>query len=103
LFDITESFFMVFELFYIFDFMLACEGNHVYALDGTMYSAKNKILFSQVKTMRALQYFPTIEDPNARRALFEVLPFLLTFLLHLYKNVWTAMILLLSFRFYSVF
>ncbi|KAG2555313.1 hypothetical protein PVAP13_9KG560600 [Panicum virgatum] len=25
----------------------------------------------QVKTMRALQYFPTIEDPNARRALFE--------------------------------
>ncbi|CAN6302595.1 unnamed protein product [Urochloa humidicola] len=27
----------------------------------------------QVKAMRALQYFPTIEDPNARRALFEVL------------------------------
>lgn len=27
----------------------------------------------QVKTMRALQYFPTIEDPTARRALFEVL------------------------------
>ncbi|XP_042451765.1 AP-2 complex subunit alpha-1-like isoform X1 [Zingiber officinale] len=27
----------------------------------------------QVKTMRALQYFPTIEDPNTRRALFEVL------------------------------
>jgi hypothetical protein len=27
----------------------------------------------QVKTMRALQYFPTIEDPSARRALFEVL------------------------------
>ncbi|KAH1218920.1 AP-2 complex subunit alpha-2 [Glycine max] len=27
----------------------------------------------QVKTMRALQYFPTIEDPNARRSLFEVL------------------------------
>ncbi|KAF7805668.1 AP-2 complex subunit alpha-1-like [Senna tora] len=27
----------------------------------------------QVKTMRALQYFPTIEDPNARRTLFEVL------------------------------
>ncbi|XP_074573018.1 AP-2 complex subunit alpha-1-like [Curcuma longa] len=27
----------------------------------------------QVKTMRALQYFPTIEDPNIRRALFEVL------------------------------
>lgn len=25
--------------------------------------------------MRALQYFPTIEDPNARRALFEVQPF----------------------------
>lgn len=23
--------------------------------------------------MRALQYFPTIEDPNTRRALFEVL------------------------------
>jgi len=22
--------------------------------------------------MRALQYFPTIEDPNARRSLFEV-------------------------------
>lgn len=30
----------------------------------------------QVKTMRALQYFPTIEDPNTRRALFEVLLFL---------------------------
>ncbi|KAK1263881.1 AP-2 complex subunit alpha-2 [Acorus gramineus] len=27
----------------------------------------------QVRTMRALQYFPTIEDPNARRSLFEVL------------------------------
>jgi AP-2 complex subunit alpha len=40
--------------------------------------------------MRALQYFPTIEDPNARRALFEVLAFLLTFQLHLYKNVWTT-------------
>ncbi|KAL4384977.1 hypothetical protein GQ457_15G028160 [Hibiscus cannabinus] len=27
----------------------------------------------QVKTMRALQYFPAIEDPNTRRTLFEVL------------------------------
>ncbi|TYI64743.1 hypothetical protein E1A91_D09G109200v1 [Gossypium mustelinum] len=27
----------------------------------------------QVKTMRALQYFPTIEDPYTRRTLFEVL------------------------------
>ncbi|GMI97225.1 hypothetical protein like AT5G22780 [Hibiscus trionum] len=27
----------------------------------------------QVKTMRALQYFPTIEDPHTRRTLFEVL------------------------------
>lgn len=27
----------------------------------------------QVKTMRALQYYPTVEDPNTRRALFEVL------------------------------
>ncbi|XP_059627147.1 AP-2 complex subunit alpha-1-like isoform X3 [Cornus florida] len=27
----------------------------------------------QVKIMRALQYFPTIEDPNTRRSLFEVL------------------------------
>ncbi|XP_042482805.1 AP-2 complex subunit alpha-1-like [Macadamia integrifolia] len=27
----------------------------------------------QVKTMRALQYFPAIEDPNIRRSLFEVL------------------------------
>ncbi|RDX61091.1 AP-2 complex subunit alpha-2, partial [Mucuna pruriens] len=27
----------------------------------------------QVKTMRALQYFPTIEDPNTRRSLFDVL------------------------------
>ncbi|KAK4792690.1 hypothetical protein SAY86_023125 [Trapa natans] len=27
----------------------------------------------QVKTMRALQYFPVIEDPNTRRSLFEVL------------------------------
>ncbi|KAG1362219.1 putative AP-2 complex subunit alpha-2 [Cocos nucifera] len=27
----------------------------------------------QVKTMRALQYFPTVEDPSTRRALFEVL------------------------------
>ncbi|PKI78778.1 hypothetical protein CRG98_000845 [Punica granatum] len=26
----------------------------------------------QVKTMRALQYFPVIEDPNTRRSLFEV-------------------------------
>jgi hypothetical protein len=26
----------------------------------------------QVKAMRALQYFPTIEDPNVRRSLFEV-------------------------------
>ncbi|XP_077241206.1 AP-2 complex subunit alpha-1-like [Tasmannia lanceolata] len=27
----------------------------------------------QVKTMRVLQYFPTIEDPNTRRSLFDVL------------------------------
>lgn len=27
----------------------------------------------QVKAMRALQYFPTIEDPSSRRSLFEVL------------------------------
>ncbi|XP_010541301.1 PREDICTED: AP-2 complex subunit alpha-2-like isoform X2 [Tarenaya hassleriana] len=27
----------------------------------------------QVKTMRALQYFPTIEDPSTRRSIFEVL------------------------------
>ncbi|XP_058196820.1 AP-2 complex subunit alpha-1-like isoform X2 [Rhododendron vialii] len=27
----------------------------------------------QVKTMRVLQYFPTIEDPSTRRSLFEVL------------------------------
>ncbi|MED6169108.1 hypothetical protein PIB30_018239 [Stylosanthes scabra] len=27
----------------------------------------------QVKTMRALQYFPMVEDPNTRRSLFEVL------------------------------
>ncbi|KAI8524238.1 hypothetical protein RHMOL_Rhmol13G0134900 [Rhododendron molle] len=27
----------------------------------------------QVKTMRVIQYFPTIEDPSTRRALFEVL------------------------------
>ncbi|XP_022729205.1 AP-2 complex subunit alpha-2-like isoform X2 [Durio zibethinus] len=27
----------------------------------------------QVKSMRVLQYFPTIEDPNTRRTLFEVL------------------------------
>ncbi|XP_059659340.1 AP-2 complex subunit alpha-1-like [Cornus florida] len=27
----------------------------------------------QVKTMRALQYFPSIEDPNTKRSLFEVL------------------------------
>ncbi|KAJ8563489.1 hypothetical protein K7X08_031941 [Anisodus acutangulus] len=27
----------------------------------------------QVKTMRALQYFPTVEDPSTRRSLFEVL------------------------------
>ncbi|XP_039031210.1 AP-2 complex subunit alpha-1-like [Hibiscus syriacus] len=31
----------------------------------------------QVKTMRALQYFPTIEDPNSRRTLFEVLQHIL--------------------------
>ncbi|KAG0560112.1 hypothetical protein KC19_10G155200 [Ceratodon purpureus] len=27
----------------------------------------------QVKTMRVLQYFPTIEDPNIRKSLFEIL------------------------------
>ncbi|KAF9613868.1 hypothetical protein IFM89_012416 [Coptis chinensis] len=30
-------------------------------------------LWLQVKTMRALQYFPNIEDPNTRKSLFEVL------------------------------
>ena len=34
-----------------------------------------EFFFLQVKTMRALQYFPTIEDPSSRRALFEVQPF----------------------------
>lgn len=32
-----------------------------------------KCFFAQVKTMRALQYFPTVEDPNTRRSLFEVI------------------------------
>lgn len=36
----------------------------------------NVVRYVQVKTMRALQYFPTIEDPNTRRSLFEVFLFL---------------------------
>ncbi|XP_047952946.1 AP-2 complex subunit alpha-2-like [Salvia hispanica] len=32
---------------------------------------KNTLIM--VKTMRALQYFPTVEDPNTRRSLFEVM------------------------------
>ncbi|KAJ0084017.1 hypothetical protein Patl1_30511 [Pistacia atlantica] len=38
-------------------------------------------ILETVKTMRALQYFPTIEDPNTRRSLFEVqlLPRIITF------------------------
>jgi hypothetical protein len=49
----------------------------VYRWKWSSPSTKHKFLSSQVKTMRALQYFPTIEDPNARRALFEVQRFTL--------------------------
>ncbi|KAJ6693027.1 AP-2 COMPLEX SUBUNIT ALPHA [Salix purpurea] len=38
---------------------------------GTRIFRKNTLIM--VKTMRALQYFPTVEDPNTRRSLFEVL------------------------------
>ncbi|MED6106440.1 hypothetical protein PIB30_004672 [Stylosanthes scabra] len=39
------------------------------ALLGTRISHKNTLIM--VKTMRALKYFPTVEDPNTRRSLFE--------------------------------
>jgi hypothetical protein len=55
--------------------------------NGSNLQLSIKLYFSQVKTMRALQYFPTIEDPNARRALFEVQPFLSTVVSHMYKLV----------------
>ena len=75
----------------------------VYRWKWSSPSTKNKILSSQVKTMRALQYFPTIEDPNARRALFEVQHFTFNSCTHLYKHLWTIMIFLSFFRFCSVF
>lgn len=37
-----------------------------------LHYAYNFFFEAQVKTMRALQYFPTVEDPNTRRSLFEV-------------------------------
>ncbi|XP_020581608.1 AP-2 complex subunit alpha-1-like [Phalaenopsis equestris] len=45
--------------------------NHDVPQEYTYYGIPSPWL--QVKTMRALQYFPTIEDPNTRRSLFEVL------------------------------
>ncbi|KAK1322643.1 AP-2 complex subunit alpha-1 [Acorus calamus] len=45
--------------------------NHDIPQEYTYYGIPSPWL--QVKTMRALQYFPTIEDPNTRRSLFEVL------------------------------
>ncbi|MED6159956.1 hypothetical protein PIB30_047059 [Stylosanthes scabra] len=40
-----------------------------------------------VKTMRALQYFSTVEDPNTRRSLFEVLQRILIMGTGVVKNV----------------
>ncbi|XP_024988723.1 AP-2 complex subunit alpha-1-like isoform X1 [Cynara cardunculus var. scolymus] len=45
--------------------------NHDVPQEYTYYGIPSPWL--QVKTMRALQYFPTVEDPNTRRSLFEVL------------------------------
>ncbi|KAF5203275.1 Ap-2 complex subunit alpha-2, partial [Thalictrum thalictroides] len=45
--------------------------NHDVLPEYTYYGIPSPWL--QVKTMRALQYFPTIEDPNTRKSLFEVL------------------------------
>ncbi|XP_042514191.1 AP-2 complex subunit alpha-1-like [Macadamia integrifolia] len=45
--------------------------NHDVPQEYTYYGIPSPWL--QVKTMRALQYFPAIEDPNIRRSLFEVL------------------------------
>ncbi|KAK9126509.1 hypothetical protein Scep_015355 [Stephania cephalantha] len=45
--------------------------NHDIPQEYTYYGIPSPWL--QVKTMRALQYFPTVEDPNTRRSLFEVL------------------------------
>jgi|APAra0007618328_1042625.scaffolds.fasta_scaffold07518_2 hypothetical protein len=39
----------------------------------------------QVKAMRALQYFPTIEDPSTRKALFEVQIFLCKYLIYVFE------------------
>ncbi|KAJ6395548.1 hypothetical protein OIU77_020738, partial [Salix suchowensis] len=46
-------------------------GTKIYPQEYTYYGIPSPWL--QVKAMRALQYFPTIEDPNIRRSLFEVL------------------------------
>lgn len=40
--------------------------NHFYELNLVLWCG------IQVKTMRVLEYFPTIEDPNIRKSLFEV-------------------------------
>ncbi|KAL5716758.1 hypothetical protein ACHQM5_009881 [Ranunculus cassubicifolius] len=45
--------------------------NHDVPPEYTYYGIPSPWL--QVKTMRALQYFPTIDDPNTRKSLFEVL------------------------------
>ena len=41
--------------------------------------------------MRALQYFPTIEDPNTRRSLFEVCstssPISISYLFHVFSQL----------------
>ncbi len=39
--------------------------------------------WEQVKTMRVLQYFPVVEDPNVRRGLFDVSHIFLTLSTHL--------------------
>ncbi|XP_071721860.1 AP-2 complex subunit alpha-2-like [Rutidosis leptorrhynchoides] len=45
--------------------------NHDVPQEYTYYGIPSPWL--QVKTMRALQYFPSIEDPNTKKSLFEVL------------------------------
>lgn len=44
---------------------------HHYCIVESFLLAKLGIA-TQVKTMRVLEYFPTIEDPNIRKSLFEV-------------------------------
>lgn len=64
---------------YILYYTELCHIHHQFGYNFSAHPFVKKMLLIQVKAIRAMQYFPTIEDSSVRQTLFEVQLFLLLY------------------------